>query len=89
MYSEVTLRCTPFSNLSELSLHENVIDCSGAEGAFWQHESYDHVIRNGPELGRIVRYILDNPVAAGLCKNWEDWPWTYVKAGILEMFPGW
>ena len=59
------------------------------EGPFWQHESYDHVIRDGPELGQFVRYIINNPVAAGLCKNSEDWPWTYVKDDILEMFPGW
>lgn len=59
------------------------------EGPFWQHESYDHVIRAGPELGRMVRYIINNPVAAGLCKNWEDWAWTYVKDGMLEMSPGW
>jgi REP element-mobilizing transposase RayT len=58
------------------------------QGPFWHHESYDHVIRDGPELDRVVRYIIKNPVAAGLCKNWEDWTWTYVKDGILEMSPG-
>src|SRR5574337_954611 len=32
------------------------------KGAFWQHESYDHVVRNGKELERIVSYVLNNPV---------------------------
>ena len=59
------------------------------KGSPWQHESYDHVIRDGPELGRIVRYIVNNPVVAGLCGNWEDWHWTYVKNDLLEMYPGW
>jgi REP element-mobilizing transposase RayT len=47
-------------------------------GAFWQHESYDHVIRDG-EFGRIVFYVLRNPVKAGLCKKFSDWPYSYVS----------
>ena len=54
-------------------------------GAFWQHESYDHVVRDDAELERTVRYILNNPVKAYLCKNWRDWKWTYVKAGLVEL----
>jgi REP element-mobilizing transposase RayT len=48
-------------------------------GAFWHHESYDHVVRDGSEFERIVWYILQNPVKANLCKSWEDWKWSYVK----------
>jgi putative transposase len=40
----------------------------GLTGAFWQSESYDHVIRPG-ELERIVVYVLENPVKAGLVKE--------------------
>lgn len=54
-------------------------------GAFWQHESYDHVIRDEAELGRTIWYILDNPVKAGLCKNWRDWKWSYVKEGLVGL----
>ncbi len=50
----------------------------GRRGAFWQHESYDHVVRNDGELGRIIEYVAYNPVNAGLCKRWQDWKWTYV-----------
>ncbi len=46
-------------------------------GAFWQHESYDHVVRNPDEHQRIVEYVLNNPVKAGLAAHWRDWPWTY------------
>ncbi|MCP5098236.1 MAG: hypothetical protein GY943_22025 [Chloroflexi bacterium] len=49
------------------------------EGAFWQHESYDHVVRNRNEWERIVKYVLNNPVKAGLVERWEDWPYTYLK----------
>jgi putative transposase len=55
----------------------------GREGAFWQDESYDHVIRDNDEFLRIVHYILENPVKAGLASNWEDWRWSYCKNGIL------
>ena len=51
----------------------------GREGQFWQHESYDHVVRDEDELRRIVTYVMNNPVKAGLATTWEDWPWTYVR----------
>ncbi|MCX6133590.1 MAG: transposase [Ignavibacteriales bacterium] len=58
--------------------------CLNRSGAFWHHESYDHVIRDGAELERTIWYILENPVKAGLCRNWRDWRWTYVKKGLVE-----
>ena len=51
----------------------------GRRGAFWHHESYDHYARDGRELERIVAYVLNNPVKAGLAESWEEWPWTYWK----------
>ncbi len=53
-------------------------------GAFWDGESYDHVIRDGAELHRTIWYVLNNPVVAGLCKDWREWQWSYVKPGYLE-----
>lgn len=49
------------------------------QGQFWQHESYDHVIRNQAEWARVVRYVIENPVKAQLVENWQDWPWTYKR----------
>jgi putative transposase len=43
---------------------------------FWQDETFDHWIRNGTQFDRIKSYIEHNPVAAGLAKNPEDWPWS-------------
>ena len=51
-------------------------------GALWQHENYDHVVRDG-EFGRIVQYILLNPVKAGLCKEWREYRWTYLHQNIF------
>lgn len=55
----------------------------GRGGQFWQHESYDHLIRNGEELERTIWYVLNNPVRGGLTDSWENWKWKYVKLGLL------
>jgi REP element-mobilizing transposase RayT len=51
----------------------------GREGAFWQHESYDHMARNKKELLRSVNYTLMNPVKAGLTQTPEEYKWNYVN----------
>ena len=56
----------------------------GRQGAFWQDESYDHVIRDNEEYMRIVNYVLENPVKAGLVAQWDKWQWTYCKPDILK-----
>jgi REP element-mobilizing transposase RayT len=43
---------------------------------FWQDESYDHWARDEEELLRIIAYIENNPVAAGLCAQAELWAWS-------------
>ena len=53
------------------------------KGQFWQHESYDHVVRNSEELRKIVRYVLLNPVKAGLVENFEKWKWNYYNPQYL------
>jgi len=42
--------------------------------AFWQRESYDHLLRNETDLDRHVEYVIQNPVTARLCQKPEDWP---------------
>lgn len=47
--------------------------------SFWQKDSYDHFVRNQKEWERILAYILNNPVKAGLVKDWQEWPYSYFK----------
>ncbi len=54
----------------------------GRRGAFWQHESYDHVVRDEREFERILAYIVNNPVKAGLVTDWQDWPYTWVSPDL-------
>lgn len=51
----------------------------GLEGQFWQDESYDHVVRDDDELCRIIEYVENNPVKAGLVKRREDWQWSSAR----------
>jgi putative transposase len=48
-------------------------------GRFWEHESYDRLVRDRNELYRVVQYILQNPVKVGLRQHWQDWKYSYIK----------
>jgi|SRR5687768_3343582 len=92
MPNHVHLVCTPLEKSSELyfglaeilhSLKRHTAREANkifqTNGPFWQHESYDHFIRNDAELERIIKYVLHNPVKANLVKEQKDWIWTYCK----------
>jgi putative transposase len=48
----------------------------GLGDQFWQDESYDHVVRDEDELFRIIDYVENNPVKAGLVRRREEWRWS-------------
>jgi putative transposase len=54
----------------------------GRRGAFWQHENYDHVVRDEAELSRIITYVLENHVKAGLASSHDEWEWGYSKFAL-------
>jgi REP element-mobilizing transposase RayT len=58
----------------------------GRSGSFWQRENYDHVVRDEAEKQRIIRYVLMNPVKAGLVQSWDDWPYSYTKGSLENNF---
>ena len=43
---------------------------------FWQRESYDHWVRDETERRRIISYIENNPVKAGLVNSPRKYPWS-------------
>jgi putative DNA methylase len=45
----------------------------GRQGRFWQSESFDHWVRDDEELERVVAYVANNPVKAGLKDRAVDW----------------
>ena len=46
---------------------------------FWQRESYDHWVRDEAEHRRIISYIENNPVKAGLVNSPRKYPWSSAK----------
>jgi putative DNA methylase len=55
----------------------------GRTGRFWQGESYDHWVRDDDELERIVAYVANNPVAAGLATRAVDWHFSSAQDRFL------
>jgi putative transposase len=59
----------------------------------WQPSWYDRVLREDEETPRVVRYILENPVRAGLVESYEQYPFCgslvypqdLIKAWIEEL----
>jgi hypothetical protein len=47
-------------------------------GVRWQENFFDHRIRNEQEMSEKFGYIVNNPVAKGLCAEVEDWPWVLI-----------
>lgn len=45
-------------------------------GSFWQHESYDHWVRDSDELERIILYIENNPVKAGIVSSPDEFKFS-------------
>jgi len=56
----------------------------GRSGQFWQHESFDHIIRDQGELVRVIKYVLGNPVKAEMAAHWHDWRWNYCRPLLIE-----
>jgi REP element-mobilizing transposase RayT len=44
-------------------------------GEFWQHEYYDHLIRDAAEFERAVAYVAENPKKPHL----KDWAWVWPR----------
>ena len=51
----------------------------GVTGSFWQTETFDHYARDEAELLRIIEYIEQNPVVAGLVARAEDYRWSSAR----------
>jgi type I restriction enzyme R subunit len=55
----------------------------GTSGSFLQRESYDHWVRDVDELERIICYIEENPVRAGLVDSPANWPFSSAHDRLL------
>jgi putative transposase len=49
---------------------------AGQSPPFWQASLFDHVMRSGESYGQKWKYVVANPVRAGLVEHAEDWPYS-------------
>jgi REP element-mobilizing transposase RayT len=49
------------------------------KGKLWNVYNFDRYIRNEQHYNTVIRYIIHNPVKAGICKDWRDYPFTYLR----------
>jgi REP element-mobilizing transposase RayT len=59
-------------------------DRYGRHGHVFGDRFAARVIEDQQHYCEACRYIVDNPVAAGLCDDVEEWPWTWCIYGIAE-----
>jgi len=57
----------------------------GRKGTFWQAECYDRQVRDEVEFRRVIRYILNNPVKAGLVREWKTYPFSWLLPELAEI----
>lgn len=46
----------------------------GHEGALWQTAFHDHALREEEDLHEIARYVVANPLRAGLVESLLEYP---------------
>ena len=51
------------------------------EGKFWHEDYWDRYIRNERHYQKVVEYIDNNPVKAGLCRMPSEWQYGSASAG--------
>ena len=67
----------------------------GTDGAVWQDESWDRIIRDEEEMIEKLSYMMHNPVKAGLVRRPEDyefllmegWPQEGTTVGRQDCLP--
>ena len=47
----------------------------GIVAPHWQKDFFDHVLRSEESYSEKWLYMVENPVRAGLVKEWKDWPY--------------
>lgn len=50
--------------------------------AVWQAGFFDHSIRQDEDLRANTRYIIANPLRAGLCAQVGDYPWWDARMAL-------
>ena len=60
---------------------------AGGEGAVWEKESFDRLIRSDADLEEKFNYICGNPWSAGIVQPHEDYLWLWTPQGASAGAP--
>jgi len=50
------------------------------DGHLFQGRFKSRLVKSEPHLVELARYVVLNPVRAGLCRSAGDWPWSSYEA---------
>ncbi len=53
--------------------------------ALWMRDYWDRYIRDQPQMDAVTEYIHQNPVAAGLCRTPQQWPWSSASRAFPKL----
>jgi len=80
---ELNMKYIPLDQVMKKIKGPTAMYCNKAlsrNGQFWERESFDIYIRNEKMLNKIVSYIHQNPVKAGMVKEWDKYSYSYLKS---------
>jgi putative transposase len=83
MLDHVHLLLSPSHNLSVIafvaafkSLSTRLAWEHKHEDRLWQARFFDHFLRHDEAVERVVEYVLNNPVRAGMVADWRGYPFS-------------
>ena len=56
----------------------------GNSGQFWAREYFDRYIRDSDHFMACLKYIIENPIKAGLTKEPLEWPGTWIAPDVRQ-----
>ena len=91
----LAMGCLPTSNCRRFITRAKQFSGYHYQRAFnerlWQRYGYEHVLRASEDVFRVARYILENPIRAGLVQSVRDYPYVgstlYTIDQILDSLP--
>ena len=60
----------------------NQLHKAGLRGKIWQRSFWDHGMRKNEDIQKTARYVLGNPVRAGLADTVDGYSYSYCKWNV-------
>ena len=54
------------------------------EDFHWQKDYYDHILRGKKDLINHVKYVINNPVKAGMVDDWKHYKFLGPSVNLIE-----